>query len=107
MKTGVHIIRLLEIVIRLLFKNRALLKAIYREVLLIMATQTELAADLTAVKDQVAKIGVESSVTLQKVTDLEAVIAAGGGTSPEVDAALAALKTQVQLVDDLIPDAAP
>lgn len=72
-----------------------------------MATQEQLAADLNTVTAQVAKIGTETSATLQKVIDLEAVIAAGGGTTPEVDAAVAALKAQAQLTDDLVPDAAP
>ncbi len=73
----------------------------------IMATQKELADDLKAVKDQVAKIGEESSKTLQKVTDLEAALANAGNTTPEVDQAMAALKAQVQLVDDLTPDPLP
>lgn len=72
---------------------------------LIMQTQNELAADLAVVTEAVAKIGAETVVTLQKVTDLEAALASGGMTSPEVDAALQALKAQVQVVDDLIPDA--
>lgn len=70
-----------------------------------MATQAELAASLAAVSAQVSKIGTESSATLQKVADLEAALAAAGNTTPEVDAALAALKAQVQVVDDLVPDA--
>lgn len=71
-----------------------------------MGTQSQLATDLNAVTAQLAKIGTESSKTLQKVTDLEAAIANAGNTTPEVDAALAALKTQAQVVDDLVPDAA-
>ena len=40
--------------------------------------------------------------------DLEAVIASmGTNVSPELEAAVAALKAQVQLVDDLVPDAPP
>ncbi len=70
----------------------------------LMATQAQLADDLKAVTAQVAKIGVETGKTLQKVIDLEAIIAAGGNTTPEVDAALAALKTQAQATDDMIPD---
>lgn len=72
-----------------------------------MATNAELQADLEAVTAQVAKIGTETSATLQKVTDLEAALAASGGTTPEVDAAMAALKAQVKLVDDLVPDTGP
>jgi len=71
----------------------------------IMADQAQLAADLTAISAQIAKIGTESTATLQKVSDLEAALAGAGGTTPEVDAALAALKAQVQVVDDLVADA--
>ncbi len=71
----------------------------------IMATQAELAKDLTAISEHVAKIGTETSATLQKVTDLETALANAGNTTPEVDAALAALKAQVQVVDDLVADA--
>jgi hypothetical protein len=81
--------------------------AIYNQGKSIMATQAELAKGLTDLTAQVAKIGAESTVTLQKVTDLEAALAAGGPTTPEVDAAFAALKAQVQKVDDMIPDAPP
>jgi hypothetical protein len=70
-----------------------------------MKTQTQLAEDLGAVTQQVQKIGTEVSATLQKVNDLEAVIAAGGEVTAEVQTALDALKAQAQATDDLIPDA--
>ncbi len=73
----------------------------------IVMNQTELAAELRAVKAQVGKIGTETAATLQKVIDLEAVIAAGAPVSEEVLTALAELKTQAQATDDLTPDAAP
>jgi uncharacterized protein YoxC len=72
---------------------------------IIMTTQTELATSITALTEQVAKIANESTATLAKVNELEAAIANSGGVSPEVDAAFAALKAQVQIVDDLVPDA--
>lgn len=72
-----------------------------------MASNAELTADLQKVSAQVQKISGETSTTLQKVSDLEAALAAVGTTSPEVDQALTDLKTQVQLVDDLIQDAPP
>lgn len=78
---------------------------VHQEVRKIMSSQDQLANDLNAVTAQVAKIGAETSVTLQKVIDLEAALAAAGGTTPAVDAALAALKAQAQATDDLIPDA--
>lgn len=70
----------------------------------IFMTQEELAQGLTAVSAQVAKIGEESKVTLQKVTDLEAALANQTGVTPEVQTAFDALKTQVQVVDDLVID---
>ena len=70
-------------------------------------TQQELAVELGTVKTQVAKIGVESATTVQRVTTLEAALAAGGNVTPEVQAAFDALKAQVQVVDDLVPDATP
>ena len=71
----------------------------------LMSTQAELAQSLADVSAQVAKIGDESKTTLARVAALEEAVAAAGGTTPEVDAALAALKAQVQLVDDLVADA--
>jgi len=69
-----------------------------------MASQAELAADLQTVKSQVEKIGTETAATLRKVTDLEEALAAAGGTTPEVDEAVRALKEQVKVVDDLVAD---
>lgn len=70
----------------------------------IMATQAELVAELEAVAAAVAKIGTETSATLDRVAELEAALAAAGDVGPEVVAALDALKTQVELVDGLVPD---
>lgn len=71
----------------------------------IMSTQAELAASLSNVSAQVAKIGTETAGLQAKVAELEAAIAAAGNTTPEVDAALDALKAQVRAVDDLVADA--
>ena len=73
----------------------------------IMATQIELATSLATVTAQVTKIGDETRTLLGKVADLTAALAAAGTTTPEVDAALAALQDQVGVVDALVPDAAP
>lgn len=83
-----------------------ILNHISRKVGKIMATQAQFKADLEDITKAVAKIGTETSATLQKVADLEAAIAAGGTTTPEVDAALAALKAQVKVVDDLVVNSA-
>ena len=64
--------------------------------------QTQLAADLAALQVQTEKAKTE---VLAKIADLETAIANAGNTTPEVDAALAALKTSVQGVDDIVPDA--
>lgn len=82
-----------------------ILRQINQRSIAIMSTQAELASSLTAISEQVAKIGVESGKTLEKVTALEDALRNAGNTTPEVDAALAALKAQVQIVDDLVPDA--
>lgn len=68
----------------------------------IIMDQTQLAADLSALKDQTEKAKGE---VLAKIATLESAIAAAGNTTPEVDAALAALKSSVQGVDDIVPDA--
>jgi len=74
---------------------------------IIMSTQAELAAQLNTVTAEVTKIGTETQTLLTKIADLTAAIEAGGATTPEVDAALAALQAQVKVVDDLVPDAPP
>ena len=82
-----------------------LISQLLQKVNLIMATQAQLAADLAAIGAQVTKIGTETAGLQQRITELEAAIETAGGTTPEVDAALAAVKTQVQVVDDLVTDA--
>ena len=72
----------------------------------VMTTHQELTEGLTAIATQISKIGDESSATLTKVTELEEALANAGSAVPaEVSAAFEALKTQVQRVDDLVPDA--
>lgn len=83
-----------------------------------MGTQAELLASLnalndkvTTIKTEVAKIGTETQALVTNVATLTQELA-NQGTTPEVDAALAAvqgnvdsLATQAQAVDDLVPDA--
>lgn len=71
----------------------------------IMAKQSDLAQEMATITAQVAKIGEESKATLQKVADLEAALASQDNVTPELQAAFDALKSQVTVVDDLIPDA--
>lgn len=75
----------------------------------IMLSNAEVAQGLIDLTTHVAKIGVETGVTLQLTKDLEAQLAANAANnavSPELEAAFLALKVQVQRVDDMIPDAA-
>lgn len=81
------------------------LSTLFKKANIIMASQEQLAADLKAISMSVEKIGAETTATLAKVADLEVALARGGMTSPEVDAAIDALKVQVQRVDDLVQDA--
>lgn len=76
-----------------------------------MATQAEIAADLRAVLAQQQKTAAEiaavqeaQNVAIAKIAELEALIAAGGTVTQELVDAVAAVKAQAQIVDDLIPD---
>ena len=79
----------------------------------IAQTINEATAKLELVTTQLVKVGTESSATLQKVSDLETVVASmGGSVSPALQAAVDALKLQAQktqdaaqAVDALVPDA--
>lgn len=67
-------------------------------------TQAELAAELNSLATQLQKVGTESTKTLQKVTEMQAVIDSQGGVTEELQAAFDAVKAQVQAVDDLVVD---
>lgn len=67
----------------------------------IIMNQEQHAAELLALKEQNDKARAE---VLQKIADLEAAV---GQTTPEVDAAFAALKASVQTDDDIVPDPEP
>lgn len=68
----------------------------------IVATQTEHAAQLRALKVQLDKAKAE---IVAKVSALETALSNAGATTPEVDAAFADLKIAVQAQDDLNVDA--
>jgi hypothetical protein len=87
--------------------GRQLLRTINHNTQKIMANQTELVNKVNTITAQLQKIGNESAQTLQKVIELQAVIDAGPGVSPELQTAVDALAAQVQVVDDLVPDAVP
>lgn len=71
----------------------------------IMTTQAEHALELAAVAAGVAKIGTETQSLIAKIADLEAAVEQAGNVTPEVEAAMVALKAQVVVVDDLVKDA--
>lgn len=98
--------KITTIVIILLSLNSVFTFFIYLKQTKIMSTQLEISQELTVLTATVTKIGEESKTTLQKVTSLEAELAKGEVT-PELQAAFDALKVQVVVVDDLVPDATP
>ena len=71
----------------------------------IMATQADLAAQLTATALQVEKVGGETRGLITKVEELLAQLAASTEVNPELQAAADAVKAQVDVVDALVPDA--
>jgi len=66
-----------------------------------MATQAEMVAELQAVATTLNKIGTETSTLLQKISDLEANT---NGASQALIDAVAAVKAQAAVVDNLVPD---
>lgn len=62
-------------------------------------------AGLADIKTQLGKIGAESSTMLQKITDLENAANSNPDTPQAVLDAIADVKAQAQVVDDLVPDA--
>jgi uncharacterized hydantoinase/oxoprolinase family protein len=71
---------------------------------MIMLTQAELAAQVATIGAQVTKIGAETTKLLAKIDELNAVIAAGAGVTPELQAAVDEVAAQAKTVDDLVPD---
>jgi DNA repair exonuclease SbcCD ATPase subunit len=71
-------------------------------------TQQELVVEMQTLNSQITKIGAETTSLLQKITELQALIDAGGNTlTPETQAAWEAVKASAQGVDDEVPDAPP
>ena len=68
----------------------------------IIMEQSELAAQLTALKDQTAKAKAE---IVKKIEDLGTALEAADDVTTEVQAAFDALKAEVQGVDDIVADA--
>jgi len=77
---------------------------VYRSLEKIMSTQAELAAELVVLKDQVVK---SRNEVIRIIEDLTAALAAAGGTTDEVNAAMAELRRELQISDDIVPDPLP
>lgn len=78
------------------------------------STQKELIADLALVNEkqlktagEIATLSAGSDALAARVKELEAVVANGGEVTQELIDAVAAVKNQAQIVDDLIPDVVP
>jgi hypothetical protein len=69
---------------------------------IILMTQAE---ELQLLRDLKAQNEKAKAEILAKIQALEDAIANGGATTPEIDAALADLKTSIQSTDDIVPDA--
>lgn len=63
------------------------------------------ASDIQNITTHVQKIGTESAITLEKVSNLEKALEDSENDDPAVTTAFEELKAQVQVVDDLVPDA--
>lgn len=77
-----------------------LLNALTGKLEKVMSTQAEL---LQALQDTKAQLDKAAAEIVAKIAALEAAVAAGGNTTPAVDAALADLKTAAQVLDDIDP----
>lgn len=85
----------------LLLGMKDLLYTIFSQLNHIQMDQQQLAAELAALKAQSEKSKTE---IINKIDTLEDAIVNAGQVSPEVQEALANLKTAVQGVDDIVPD---
>jgi ABC-type transporter Mla subunit MlaD len=70
----------------------------------IMATQAQTTQAVNALKDQVVKSRDE---IVARLAELQTAVDNAGNSTPEMDAALEGLRTAVQGVDDIVPDAPP
>lgn len=68
-------------------------------------TQAELAAEMVEVTKQLEKVGNESAKSVAKIAELEEVIKNLPNVEPALQDAFDAVKAQVKLVDDMVPDA--
>lgn len=70
----------------------------------IMSTQDEITAQLEVQATHIKKIGDETRSLITKIEELLEIIR-NGEVKPELQAAVDAVGEQLQIVDDLVPDA--
>lgn len=70
-----------------------------------MTSKAEVLETLATIQGTVDEIKAESTTSLAKITELEALVAAGGAIDPAIVDKLAELKASVQAVADLVPNA--
>lgn len=73
-----------------------------RKVKTIMSEQTDEAAQIGAIKDQLVKANTEIQAKIQALTDAAA--SAGGTLDPALKQAIEDLKPAAQTLDDVVPD---
>lgn len=89
-----------------MLSQTARLKRIEHQLEVIMATQSELAAQIRAANETLGKISTESSASLAKITELQAIVdGMGNEASQELIDAVADLNTRITAIDELVPDA--
>ncbi len=77
------------------------LQSIIHKVNHVIMTNAEFVEKLKALKDEAAK---SKGEILTKISALEEAVNNAGNVSPEVEAAFNDLKTEVQGIDDIVPD---
>jgi hypothetical protein len=83
------------------------LKHIEKKLDQIMATQAEIVAQLATVKSTLDKVATEETALMDKIAELQAIIAATPDATPELVAAVQAVADQAGVLDALVPDAPP
>lgn len=73
----------------------------------IMSTQAQIVADLQTATTQIAQFGTELTTLNQTVTNLETALAGQPSVTPELQAAVDALKAQVATVAAIVPTPDP
>lgn len=86
-------------------ESKRLLLTIKNQLNIMAKTQQELTQEVKDLTLKVNKVGTETRKLLTKIEELTDAIANGGPVAPELQAAVDDLKIQVNVVDELVPDA--